>query len=500
MILLTFSLVLGAALAAGFMSRLSSSKDIDDYLVGGRSFGPILVFVLGAGEAYSIGTLLGFPGGVYASGVNYGVWFIAYILLAYPIGYWLAPYLWQAGKRYGAMTLPDAAGSHFRSRMLELTIAVSSVIFLIPWGQLQLTGLQVAMSALGIEINPTAAVFAGAGLTMVFLLLSGVRAPAFVSFVKDGALLLGAILVGLAAVAKSDGTVTLFDRAATAGAGAATHHTLTGSSLTFTLTTIVFQAMGFFVFPFIVQGIFSARSEGTLKRAARFNPLYMLMYPFLVAAAFAAVVLLPKRLDGADSNQALLQLSRLVLPDWLTGLVAGGAALCAIVVLCGSALGIGSLVSRNIIPGIPAKKQRSWVRAVIFGYLIVSLVLTLGLPSLLLTLVNTSYYGVTQALIVFLAMIFGWKVRPSALAAGVIVGDVLVLTMFLIQEGAATPPWWAEHGLNIGFLALVVNAAIVVASRVLWPAENPVPGLRALRPRSDIRNAPRVATTTGDAS
>ena len=283
------------------------------------------------------------------------------------------------------------------------------------------------MSALGVKIDPTAAVLAGAGLTMVFLLLSGVRAPAFVSFVKDGALLLGAILIGLAAIAKSDGTAALFDKAADAGAAPASHYTLSGSSLTFTMTTIVFQALGFFVFPFIAQGIFAAKSEGTLKRAARFNPLYMLMYPFLVAAAFAAVVLLPKKLEGPASNQALLQLSRFVLPDWLTGLVAGGAALCAIVVLCGSALGIGSMVSRNIIRGIPAEKQRSWVRVVIFGYLVVSLILTLELPSLLLTLVNTSYYGVTQAVIVFLAMIFGWRIRPLALAAaGVIIGDALV--------------------------------------------------------------------------
>lgn len=241
--------------------------------------------------------------------------------------------------------------------------------------------------------------------------------------------------------------------------------------------------MGFFVFPIVAQGIFAARSEGTLKRAARFNPLYMLMYPFLVAAAFAAVVLLPETLEGPASNQALLQLSRRVLPDWLTGLVAGGAALCAIVVLCGSALCIGSLVSRNIVRGIPVEKQRTWVRGVVLGYLVVSLVLTLQLPSLLLTLVNTSYYGVTQVLPVFLAMIFGWKVRPAALTAGVLIGDVLVLTMFLVQEEAATPPWWVEHGLNIGFLALVVNGAVVIASRVMRPAANPVPGLRALRPR-----------------
>lgn len=492
MILLTFSLVLGAALAAGIMSRRSSTTDIDDYLVGGRSFGPLLVFILGAGEAYSIGTLLGFPGGVYTSGVNYGIWFIGYILLAYPIGYWLAPYLWRAGKRYGAMTLPDVAGAHFRSRTLELTIAISSVVFLIPWGQLQLTGLQVAMSALGISINPTAAVLSGAGLTMVFLLLSGVRAPAFVSFVKDGALLLGAILVGLVAVTASGGTTSLFEKASEAGAGAATHSTLSGPSLTFTLTTIVFQAAGFFVFPFIAQAIFSAKSAATLKRAARFNPLYMLMYPFLVAAAFAAVALLPRTLSGPDSNQALLQLSRQLLPDWLTGIVAGGAALCSIVVLCASALGIGAMVSRNIVRGIPARKQRSWVRVVILGYLVVSLVLTLALPSLLLTLVNTSYYGVTQSLLVFIAMIFGWKVRPGVLAAGVVVGDVLVLTMFLVQDAASSPPWWVEHGLNIGFLAFCVNAAVVVVGRLVWPAENAVPGLRSSKARPSDRQVEEV--------
>ncbi len=200
---------------------MEAKKEISDYLVGGRSFGPVLVFILGAGEAYSIGTLIGFPGGVYAHGASYGVWFIGYILLAYPIGYFFAPYLWRAGKRYNAMTLPDVAGRHFRSRGLELTIAIASVVFLIPWGQLQLAGLQVALSGLGITINPTVAVFVGAALALLFLLLSGVRAPAFVSYVKDAALLLGAILIGLAATAKSGGITKLFADAASHGAGQA---------------------------------------------------------------------------------------------------------------------------------------------------------------------------------------------------------------------------------------------------------------------------------------
>ncbi|QSE91815.1 sodium:solute symporter [Rhodococcus pseudokoreensis] len=471
-----FTLVLILALGAGVLSRRGSKKEISDYLVGGRSFGPLLVFILGAGEAYSIGTLIGFPGGVYAHGASYGVWFIGYILLAYPIGYFFAPYLWRAGKRYGAMTLPDVAGRHFRSRGLELTIAIASVVFLIPWGQLQLAGLQIALTGLGISIDPTVAVFAGAALALLFLMLSGVRAPAFVSYVKDTALLLGAVLIGLAAIVQTGGTEKLFAAAESSG-GTDSHSTVTGSSLTFVLTTIVFQSLGFFIFPIVVQAVLAAKSEATIKRVAKFNPLYMLMYPFLVAAAFGAITLLPTKLEGTESDQVLLRLSRQVLPDWLTGVVAGGAALCAIVVLCGAALGIGAIVSRNIIPGIPESRQRIWVRGVVVAYLAISLLLTLATPQLLLTLVNTAYYGVTQAAVVFATMVFGWKLRPSALAMGVVLGDAVVLWLYLDKHGPVSV-WLAEHGVNIGAAALVLNILFVVATRLFWPATDPVRGLR----------------------
>jgi SSS family solute:Na+ symporter len=485
MILASFAFIILLALGAGFWSRRGAKGDIDDYLVGSRSFGGLLVFVLAVGEVYSIGTLIGFPGGVYAAGASYGVWFIGYILLAYPIGYWFAPYLWRAGKLYGAMTLPDAAGRHFRSRGLERLLALAFVVFLIPWGQLQLTGLQVAMAGLGIALDPTAAVLAGAALAVVFLMLSGVRAPAFVSFVKDLCLLLAAVLIGIGAVGRAGGLTELFAAAERSeGVSAASHFTVTGSALSFAVTTIVFQALGFYVFPFIAQAIFSAKSEATIKRTTRYMPLYMLMYPFLIAAAFASITLVPG-LEGAASNQALLGLSREVLPDALTGIVAGGAALCAIVVLCGSALGIGSMVSRNILPNVPEKHQRSWVRGVIVGYMGVSLLLTLAAPALMLTLINTAYYGITQAAPLFLVMVFGWRIRAQALAAGLLVGEIIVLWLYLDSTGAVAA-WCAEHGINIGLVALVVNVLIVGLSRALWPATAAPRGLRSYR-REELR-------------
>lgn len=112
MTLATFALIMAVALGLGIASRRGVKKvDMEDYLVAGRSFGAILLFVLAVGEVYSIGTMVGFPGGIYARGASYGIWFMGYILLAYPIGYFLLPLMWRAGKRYGATTSPTSSAA-----------------------------------------------------------------------------------------------------------------------------------------------------------------------------------------------------------------------------------------------------------------------------------------------------------------------------------------------------------------------------------------------------
>jgi SSS family solute:Na+ symporter len=116
--IIVFSLVLAFLAARG-----RDVLQIEEYLVAGRSFSGFLLFFLAVGEIYSIGTMVGLPGGIYANGASYGIWFLGYILLAYPVGYFLAPLVWRAGKRYGAMTFLDMLKGHYRSKLLEVVIA-----------------------------------------------------------------------------------------------------------------------------------------------------------------------------------------------------------------------------------------------------------------------------------------------------------------------------------------------------------------------------------------
>ncbi|WP_113718239.1 sodium:solute symporter family protein [Arthrobacter dokdonensis] len=477
-----FVVVLLLAVAIGLYSRVGAGKSTADFLVGGRSFGSVVVFIMVVGEVYSIGTIIGFPGGVYAHGVGFAVWFMGYILLGYPIGYFLLPLLWKAGRQYDAMTLPDIFRGHFNSRPLELTSALVGVVFLIPWAQLQLTGLEVALNGLGLGLTPLVTVLIGVGISLVFVLLSGIRAPAFVSFLKDFALIAVILVVAGFVLNKVPNVATIITHA-----NVGTEHTTIpgGAPMLNTVSTLLFQTIGFYMFPFVIQAVLSGKSPVSIRRTQIVMPLYMLMYPFILLTSFFAISAVPG-LTGAGTNLAFIEVARQLLPGWLVGVVAGGAALCAIVVLAASALVIGTLFSRNVLTNISEVRQKSMTQVVIVVYLVISIVLTLVVPTIMGTLINTAYYGLTQLVVPVLLMIFPTRVRPGVMAAGLAVGALTSIGIYL--SGATL------GGLNIGVPALAANLLVVGIGRLVAPAAGPTRSLAARR-----RTLPTDATTSAHA-
>ncbi|MBR8645157.1 hypothetical protein KEH51_15855 [[Brevibacterium] frigoritolerans] len=66
---IVFGSIILLSIGIALNSRGGKGKiGVEEYLVGGRSFGGILLFFLAVGEIYSIGTMIGFPGGIYAKG------------------------------------------------------------------------------------------------------------------------------------------------------------------------------------------------------------------------------------------------------------------------------------------------------------------------------------------------------------------------------------------------------------------------------------------------
>ncbi|BBU31698.1 sodium:solute symporter [Burkholderia sp. THE68] len=438
------ALSLWLALRAG---KGRGSQSVHDFFVASRQFGAWLVFFLAAGEIYSIGTMVGFPGGIYAKGPTYGVWFLGYILLAYPIGYFIGPKIWEAGKRYNAITLPDLFKGHFGSRTLELIVAISALVFLLPWGQLQFTGLVAALKGLGWNVNPVVLIMISALLAFAYIAIAGVRASAYIAILKD-LLMVAAIVITGIAVAWEAGVEPVFRAASQHVSNAMSTH-----QLTFSMSTMLFQSLGFYVMPFAIQNFFTAKSANTIRRSQVVMPLYMLMYPFLVVASYYAIA---QNVPLASPNEAFFTAVVHLLPPWLVGLVAAGASLSGLLVLAGICLAIGPVVTRNLLPNMPETRQKAGAKVVIGLYLLLSIVMTLATPNLMLTLINMTYYGVTQFFPGVMAIVLGLRVSARAIAAGLLVGQVLAVILYAFHVDIA--------GLNIGLICLAANVLVVFLS------------------------------------
>ncbi|OAJ54420.1 sodium:solute symporter [Paraburkholderia ginsengiterrae] len=420
-------------------------QDVHDFFVASGQFGACLVFFLTAGEIYSIGTMVGFPGGIYAKGPTYGVWFLGYILLAYPLGYFIGPKIWSAGKRYNAITLPDLFKGYYSSRVLELVVAVSAILFLLPWGELQFTGLVAAFKGLGWNFPPVYLILIAGLLAFTYVAISGVRSSTYIAILKD-ILMVVAIVVTGAAVAWQVGVVHVFH-----AASQQVSNTMTTRQLTFSMSTILFQSLGFYMLPVGVQFFFTAKSGDTIRRTQMVMPLYMLMYPFLVLASYYA---LSQNLHLASPNEAFFAATTRLLPDWLLGLVAAAASLSGLLVLAGLCLAIGPIVTRNLLPRLPENRQKRTAKVVIAMYLLASIVMTLLTPNLMLTLVNTTLYGVTQFFPGVLIILLSLRVRAAAVAVGILTGQVLAIVLYARQVDLG--------GVNLGLLCLAVNVTVML--------------------------------------
>lgn len=422
-----------------------------DFVIASNQFSAKLIFFLIAGEVYTISTIMGFPGGIYANGPTYGIWFLGYILLAYPIGYIIGPKIWQAGQRYQAMTLPDVFRGYFQSRTLEVLVALITIVFLIPVGQIQFTGLVVILQSLGWQFDPVVLVFISAALAFIYISISGIRGSAYISVLKDIIMLLAIVLAGLA-VTVHVGVADLFSLGS-----AKINHQMDSSQLIFTMTTIFFQALGFYIFPHAFQSFFTAKSAGAIRRSQIAMPLYMLMYPFIIIVAYYA---LTHDLVLEHPNQAFLAVANMLLPDWLLGVIAAGASLAGLVVLAAISLAIGPMFVRNVIPNVAEDKQKISAKLVIMVYLILSILMALYSPGLMIDMLKTAYYGVTQLFLGVLIAIYRWPIRRDLVIVGILVGEIFSISAYITQ--------FDFYSVNIGLLGLILNFLVLVIGTVIF--------------------------------
>jgi SSS family solute:Na+ symporter len=447
--------------ALGFAGR-KRAADMSEWTVGGRAFGAATMWFLQAGEVFTTFTFLGMAGLAFTGGVA-ALYALPYVPLAYAGLYWLAPVIWKRARARGHLTMSDFLQGFFGSRTLTVLAAVLGVVFLLPYLQLQITGLGLAVQlATGNAASGQWSMVVAFVLTVAFVLWAGIRGVATTSYFKDALLIVVLlVLVALIPAHFAGGIGPTFQRVLAEHPNLLSVHPGTYDRTWF-LTSMVASAIGvlFMTLPHQWPALLSADSPRSLRRNYVFLPIYSVCLVLPMVIGFTAVLVLPK---GSNSNGTLLTLAGQALPGWAVGVVVVATAATAMVPAAGLIVGMSSLVARNIVPTRSPRAQFTVNQVSVVGVTALALGLALARPDLLANLLLLTFSGLDQLIpAIALALLTRRLVGAVPVIAGLVVGEVVVawLTFSHVYSG---------H-VNVGLIGLVPNVLVVLAGMAVHRA------------------------------
>src|SRR3954462_14541390 len=147
-----FAIVTIVGFAAVRWRRAESLAHLDEWGLGGRSFGGFVTWFLLGGDLYTAYTFVAIPALMYGVGAQ-GFFAVPYTIIVYPLVFVFAPRLWSVSHRHGYVTPADFVRGRFDSPGLALAIAVTGIVATMPYIALQLVGIEAVLTAMGVHGN-----------------------------------------------------------------------------------------------------------------------------------------------------------------------------------------------------------------------------------------------------------------------------------------------------------------------------------------------------------
>ncbi|MFD7238153.1 sodium:solute symporter [Streptomyces syringium] len=459
-------MVLTVALGLFAVRGRGSGGGLTEWSVGGRSMGTVFIWVLMAGEGYTSFSYLGAAGWGYNHGAPV-LYVIAYMSCGYAIGYVVGPMLWSYAREHGLVSITDMVAHRYGRPWLGTAVAILATVCLLPYIQLQITGMGVVVSTISYgAISLNWAYFIAFAVTTGFVVVSGLRGSAWVSVLKD-VLVIGTLgfLAIYVPLHYFDGYGPFLDRLVAEKPDWLTFTGHGGSGLggSWFVTTSFLNSLTVVIFPTTVAGYLGARSADGLRRNAMLLPFYnvLLFVPMLLG--MAAIFVVPG-LAGPGSNLALFKLVVDSLPAWAVGVIGVAAALSSIVPMAVFMLVIGTMWGKSVLgvmPGLAGRpdRQKTGAQVVVVAAGGLALLLTYTEPNTLVRLSLISYEGMAQLVPMILLGLVWRKLTLWGAVSGLVAGGTLVCALVFTEND----PLW---GVNAGAVALGLN--LVVALTVSW--------------------------------
>jgi len=499
--LVIFSALFLIVAALGFVAsrwrRPASMHHLDEWGLGGRSFGGWVTWFLIGGDLYTAYTFVAVPALLFATGGN-GFFAVPYTVITYPIAFLALIRLWSVSHRHGFVTPADFVRARFGSPTLALLVAITGIVATMPYIALQLIGIEAVLKAIGLTGDSFFArhlpLIIAFGILAAYTYQSGLRAPALIAFVKDALIYIVIITAVLYVPHQLGGWETIFDAADGKFTAAKKGGLLLadGSQLQY-ITLAIGSALALFLYPHSVTGVLASKNRDIIKRNMAALPAYSLLLGLIALLGFMAIAakqhgVAPLVIDGKPDNNTIVPvLFDRMFPSWFAGIAFATIGIGALVPAAIMSIAAANLFTRNIYVEYLAKEATHAEQARVSK--LASLVVKLG--ALLVIVLIDPQFSIDLQLIggvlilqtlpsVALGLFTRWFHR-TGLIAGWIAGLSAGLAMLYTIPNPATHhdhfggsafalsklglPW--NVPIYAGFVAVAVNLLVSVIGTLI---------------------------------
>jgi SSS family solute:Na+ symporter len=340
------ALFLGVTVMGFVASRWRRAEDLmhlDEWGLGGRSFGSWITWFLLGGDLYTAYTFVAVPALMFGAGAA-GFFAVPYTVVIYPLVFLVVIRLWSVSHVRGFVTPADFVRARFDSPGMALLVALTGIVATMPYIALQLVGIEAILKAMGVEGDlPLIVAFV---ILALYTYNSGLRAPALIAFVKDTLIYLTIIVAVIVIPSKLGGWGAIFGAAETkfeSGAGLL----LPATGQLGYATLALGSALALFLYPHSLTGILAASNRDVLKRNMSALPIYSLALGLIALLGYMAIAAGVTPI-GEDGNTIVPVLFQQMFPSWFAGIAFAAIGIGALVPAAIMSIAAANLFTRNI--------------------------------------------------------------------------------------------------------------------------------------------------------
>ncbi|WP_260631587.1 sodium/proline symporter PutP [Neobacillus niacini] len=437
--LISIIIYLAAMLVIGIVAA-RMTKDLNDYVLGGRRLGAG-VAALSAGASDMSGWLmLGLPGAMYVGGMS-EIWL--------PIGLSLGAYLnWQFVAKplrvytevsKDSITVPDFFENRFRdqSKILRVVSAIVILVFFTFYTSSSLVGGAILLeNSFGMDYK--LALWVGAAVILSYTLFGGFLAASWTDFIQGILMFLALIIVPIVAIFELGGWNETVQKI---GAIDPSHLNVYSGATTIGVISLLAWGLGYFGQPHILVRFMGLQSTKDVPKARLIGMVWMILSLFgAVFVGFAGIAYFADSpLQNAET--VFIMFSQVLFNPWVAGFLLA-AILSAIMSTVDSQLLVSSSALANdfyksLFRRNASKKEEMIVgRIAVLGIAIIAILLGYDPDSKVLELVSYAWAGFGAAFgpVIILSLFWKRMTRNGALA-GIIVGAVTVIVWSSLKGG-----------------------------------------------------------------